>query len=146
MARFARFDCGYYHEDDEDRYCDDPSHTAQTGEGVEVAPSPMRDEPAPSPDDPHGACSRGLVEVAVERDKARARASRLADEVERLRREWAAADRVASRCSDAARDANDRLDKVRALCDAVEASPEGWGGAMVVSFGRTVRRALDGES
>lgn len=46
----------------------------------------------------------------------------------------------------AARDANGRLDKVRALCDAVEASPEGWGGAMVVSFGRTVRRALDGES
>lgn len=54
----------------------------ETGEGAEVAPSPLRDEPAPSPDDPHGACSRALVAVAVERDKARARASRLADEAE----------------------------------------------------------------
>jgi hypothetical protein len=41
------------------------------GDGAEDAPSPMRDEPAPSPDDPHGACSRALVGVALERDRAR---------------------------------------------------------------------------
>lgn len=44
----------------------------ETGDGAEDAPCPMRDEPAPSSDDPHGACSRNLVAVAVERDKARA--------------------------------------------------------------------------
>lgn len=123
----------------------------ETGEGAEVALGPLRDEPAPSPDDPHGACSRALVEVAVERDKARARASRLADEVERLRREWAAADRVASRCSAAARDANDRLDKVRALhvrtkwigvavCDHCDKPGE------PAPYPCATVRALDGES
>lgn len=120
------------------------------------APRPGADEPrpgwlpAPSPDDPHGACSRALVEVAVERDKARARASRLADEVERLRREWAAADRVASRCSAAARDANDRLDKVRALHRPPPWSDEVCGGCFDHTTGLhdpypcETRRAADG--
>lgn len=55
--------------------------------GGEVQPEacPTVSGASPSePDDPHGACSRNLVAVAVERDKALGRASRAADIGERI--------------------------------------------------------------
>jgi hypothetical protein len=85
----------------------------ETGEGAEVAPSPMRDETAPSPDDPHGACSRALVAVAVERDRARARASRLADEAEAQGRATGFAERERD-------EARRSLHRVRQMCDDPE--------------------------
>ncbi len=57
-------------------FCDCGNPEAHRGEHI---PKPVTDTPldpyasapsAPSPDDPHGACSRALVGMAVERDKA----------------------------------------------------------------------------
>lgn len=70
---------------------------------------------------------------------------RLIAERDRYRAEWEEAARHALRWQAEYDTARDAIAAIRALCAHVEASPEGWGGPMVVSFARTVVAAA-GES
>ena len=128
------------------RYPVDTTALPKAGDGAEGAPSPMRDEPAPSSDDPHGPCSRVLLDMAQERDKARA-ASAASERAYREAR--AGADDNLSRLLDcrevvqsltAERDASRTahaalVAELRALCDE-------WDEASFVYI-RHVRAALD---
>ena len=112
----------------------------ETGDGAEDAPSPMRDEPAPSPDDPHGACSRNLVAVAVERDKARAAAAAASERHEDDLRRLLDCREVVRSLTAERDDARAAIARVTALW---ESEPGGWDDDDLIDIA-AIRAAITG--